>query len=344
MTDSYREQVHIDTHMLPVKEGAQLHIKRIYQRPGRPVFMFHGFAEDGRIYHGGHYKGLAHFLARQGYDCYVVDWRGKGGSWPTVSAYQDYSLQYLILEDIPAVWRFLNSLCNGSPAICITHGFAAPMLLSAIARYPEMIQDIDAMVHFGPYRALSQARWRQRWAIKLLWGSFSQKWFKRLGYLPVKRLGFGTANEPLSFYFDKARWCLGEESSKPAWVDAEDGFDYAGAFASSLVLPPSLYFAAHPQSAWGAADEVKAFIQELASHDARLIVLAAGKGSESDFDFVSMLTSGQAEQQHFPELIQWLRRYGLISESDSNGKFSAQGVEEHHRSGKIMNLVEEPVA
>ena len=56
-----------------------LHLKRIFQNPnGITVFLMHGSVEDGRIYYSKSGKGLAPFLAQQGYDVFEIDNNHKG--------------------------------------------------------------------------------------------------------------------------------------------------------------------------------------------------------------------------------------------------------------------------
>ena len=52
--------------------------------------MVHGMVEDGRIFYHKSGKGLACYLAKQGYDVYVVDLRGIGQSTPKISADSDH--------------------------------------------------------------------------------------------------------------------------------------------------------------------------------------------------------------------------------------------------------------
>lgn len=64
----------------------RLHMRRFYQDPeGEPIWMMHGSIEDGRIFYSPSGKGLASFLAAQGYDVIVADLRGRGKSTPAIS-------------------------------------------------------------------------------------------------------------------------------------------------------------------------------------------------------------------------------------------------------------------
>ncbi|GAA61413.1 hypothetical protein P20652_3290 [Pseudoalteromonas sp. BSi20652] len=84
-----------------------LHLRRIADdnQQGPVVFFMHGAIENGKIFYTHSNKGLAPFLAEQGYRCYVADLRGRGDSKPVISRQAQYGQTESILEDIPA---FIN--------------------------------------------------------------------------------------------------------------------------------------------------------------------------------------------------------------------------------------------
>ena len=72
---------------IPITDTDTLFVRR-FRVEGKAignVFLLHGSIENGRIFYSENNKGLAPFLARNGYDVYVGDLRGRGKSKP---AYQ----------------------------------------------------------------------------------------------------------------------------------------------------------------------------------------------------------------------------------------------------------------
>ena len=66
-------------------DGQQLHLRHIWTKPGGvPIFMLHGLIENGLIFYTEKGKGLACYLAEQGFDVYVADLRGRGKSTPMI--------------------------------------------------------------------------------------------------------------------------------------------------------------------------------------------------------------------------------------------------------------------
>ena len=89
-----------------------LHLRRIAnQQPSGPVvLLIHGAVENGKIFYTHSNKGLAPFLAEQGYCCYVADLRGRGESKPAICKQARYGQTEAIVEDIPAFIEKIEQL------------------------------------------------------------------------------------------------------------------------------------------------------------------------------------------------------------------------------------------
>src|SRR5215203_377312 len=93
---------------IPFRAGEQLHMKRFFTGENDPpVFMLHGSIENGRIFYSASGKGLAPFLASNGYDVFVADLRGRGLSTPSINRHSTYGVHESIMEEIPV---FLNKI------------------------------------------------------------------------------------------------------------------------------------------------------------------------------------------------------------------------------------------
>jgi len=95
MNDQLKEEnIYIEA---PLAKGTKLYlkeelfIKRFYANAnGAPVLMIHGSVENGKIFYSSSGKGFAPYLAKKGYDVFVVDLRGRGQSKPLVNKYSEY--------------------------------------------------------------------------------------------------------------------------------------------------------------------------------------------------------------------------------------------------------------
>ena len=119
--------------------------------------------------------------------------------------------------------------------------------------------------------------------------------------VPAPKLGLGTARESTRCFQDGLAWSRSEQ-----WVDTEDGFDFSAALQQRSWLR-SLYFAAAADRAFGAPEDVRDFMHELGRHDGRLMVLGRAEGTLQDYTHTGLLLHPDAEQDHFPQLLAWLR-------------------------------------
>ena len=84
-------------------------VHRFYtKKGGTPIFLIHGYFEDGRIFFTKKGKGLAPFLAENGFDVFVCDLLGKGESLPKIKKGFNHSQFEIITRDIPTYLAFVR--------------------------------------------------------------------------------------------------------------------------------------------------------------------------------------------------------------------------------------------
>ena len=88
-----------------------------------PVLMVHGMMSNGRVFYSNGGKGLAHFLARHGFDVFVADLRGKGKSTPRIHPGSTHGQTEMICEDIPALHAAVRRLSGGQPVHWVSHSW-----------------------------------------------------------------------------------------------------------------------------------------------------------------------------------------------------------------------------
>jgi predicted alpha/beta hydrolase len=282
----------------------QLHLRRIRRADAidaQPVLMLHGAAEDGHIFYSHSGRGLACYLARNGFDVFVADQRGKGKSWPAIQQHSDFGFHELITEDIPALGAAVARESGGREQTWVTHSLGGPLAAAAIARAGAEALGVRQLVHFAARRQVSAQGWRRRLLLDLLWGRIGGIAVAFEGYLPSNRLGLGTARESARCFADGVAW-----SRDDRWLDPEDDYDYGEALRRHGWLR-SLYFASSTDRAFGAHEDVRDFMHELGRHDGRLLVLGRAEGNLHDYSHTGMLLHPDAELDHFPALLDWLR-------------------------------------
>ena len=293
------------SHYIELGGGERLHLKRIWCDPmGPPLFMLHGAIENGRIFYSGNGKGLAPFLARSGFDVYVADLRGRGGSTPPISRSSHYGQTEAITEDIPAFINHIGELRGRAPEQWIAHSWGGVLLSSCMARYPEYLGMLRSAVYFGSKRSVRVKNIHRLLKVEVMWKRLCPLIAACVGYLPARQMRIGSDSETVRSLSQCNEWV------KPApWVDPGDGFDY-GAAITKAALPPIWYIAAENDHALGHPDDVRDFMDESGPSAAMYSVLSQENGNLHDYDHISMLTHPDAVKDHFPSVVAWLQRYG----------------------------------
>src|SRR5689334_685054 len=140
---------------IPLHAQDMLHLKRFCGNPEGPViFMVHGSVENGRIFYSNNGKGLAPFLAGEGYDVFVADLRGRGLSKPSISRKSRYGLTECILEEIPAFINGIKKIRGNAPLHWIAHSWGGILLLCYYARHKKEVPP-SSMIFFGTKRRIT---------------------------------------------------------------------------------------------------------------------------------------------------------------------------------------------
>jgi predicted alpha/beta hydrolase len=211
-----------------------LHLKRFHINPdGEPVFLLHGSIEDGRIYYSKSGKGLAPFLARQGYDVFIPDMSGKGQSTPKISKRSTQGLTEIITEEIPAILNKIKEFKGEMPQYWIGHSWGGTLQYAYLLRFPNKVK-VKSMVHFGVKRRITAFNWNKLFMINIGWHFLGGIMTKIYGYTPITKLGFGSEDEARNYYYQTNQWFR-----KKRWIDA-DGFNYSAQIRNTN-LPPSLF-------------------------------------------------------------------------------------------------------
>ena len=100
-----RQPTHPPTHLIHLIHSTFTQIRSSSSSNSAPVcVLFHGAISDGRVFYSvKSQKGLGCYLAREGCDVFVADFRGRGASVPPISERHDHGQHELIVDDVRAV-------------------------------------------------------------------------------------------------------------------------------------------------------------------------------------------------------------------------------------------------
>ncbi len=77
-----------------------------------------------------------------------------------------------------------------------------------------------------------------------MWYWLAPKKAKKYGYLPARKLKWGSDDETVKSHYQSMQWA----KVRP-WIDSDDGFDYGHAI-KRLALPPTLHIAGVKDKRW----------------------------------------------------------------------------------------------
>lgn len=192
---------------------------------GAPVgvaVVGHAMMVDRSSVHRTDRPSLATTLAHEGFRVLVPDLRGHGASGPCAGEggtwrYDD------VVDDVGIYLDLASKLEPERPIALVGNSLFGH---AALARLGMRGGRVDAMALFAVNiwnRRWTPSEWR--WALKRSLIASAAVTLRALGYLPVRRLGLGTDDEPASYWTSMLRWVAGD-----VW-DSDDGLDYASGLA-----------------------------------------------------------------------------------------------------------------
>ncbi|CAM2009782.1 alpha/beta fold hydrolase [Acanthopleuribacter pedis] len=299
VADIFYQALHV-----PVAPGVTVHVQRIHgPLPGPPVLLLHGSLGNGRVFYAKSGKGLAPFLARQGFDTYSVDLRGRGGSRPKVSRRADYGQTEALLEDLPAACAAVKQMNGAYPRFWVAHSWGGAMLMSFLARFPALRSHLAAAVFFGSKRVIRRDSLGKKLILNLGFDTLGSLLARVVGYLHGRHLGFGDDAESKKFYRQTRSWLRGAP-----WIDSDDGYDYLQRLQAISPLPV-LHFTGVRDRVMAEAGDIRRFMVEYGGRDSELRVLSRDAGNHKDYGHIDILTEPAAVDDHFPQVVAWFKRW-----------------------------------
>jgi len=280
-----------------------LHIKRFYsdKEKGIPVILIHGAIENGKIFYSNSQKGLAPYLAKNGYDVFVPDLRGRGKSIPKIDKHQTFGMYDMINVDLDLIHKKVEELKPNQKQVWMAHSWGGVMTLSFLAKN-NIANKINKIVFFGVKRRITIFSFQKLWIIDIMWRRVAKLFVMRYGYLPAKRFSFGSDSETKRAYYETDPWV--KKNGK--WIGL-DGFDYIEKL-KNINLPPILSITGENDTVVGHEKDCKLLLEEINAKNYEFKKLGKQFGNAEDYDHVSILTSKNAEEDHFKMIVNWLKK------------------------------------
>ena len=231
------------------------------------------------------------------------------------------------------------------PIHWIAHSWGGVLLSSALIRYPyfflaDNFGNVNSQIWIGTKRTISVSSFDKIIGIDLAWNCLF-RWLampQLVGYLPSKQLKVGSENEPRNYVIEVSNWV----KLKSLWKDIKDQYLYDPSIFSSqkILYPWTLSITGSKDSYLGNPIDVKRFIQEHGETiQEKFVYMIIGKTNGTmekykstqninadentekdkiytekidlnfsrDYGHVDILTHRNAEKDHYPIILKWLK-------------------------------------
>lgn len=263
---------------------------------GEPVVLLHGSFSNRRFWCSPLGIGAGAYLARQGFDVWILELRGHGLS-PRNRDYTKNRVSQYVRYDLPAVAAFVQEQ-NGLAPHWVGHSLGGIVLAAALGGgYLDEASAASAAL-FGSQ--ISRIYWPLKvppveWAGRLLLKGFDQ--------VSGSRLKRGPEDEPIGLVKESLRWhgLFGRfgDSERDWWAGLAD------------VRVP-LLAAAGAGDTQDPAWACRKLFEQFGSAQKEYHCLGKADGFSQNFGHVDMLVSKGAQKEVWPLLSAWLLRAGKV--------------------------------
>ncbi len=291
--------------LIEISPGESIWLGRMGKQNGIPILLVHGAIENSRIFYSEKGKGLAPFLAENGYDVFVTDLRGKGKSIPAANSGKVKAGQYeLITHDLPVLINEIKKeKGEDCPVHLMAHSWGGVLISSWYARFAPENQQIRSFTFFACKRKIYVQHIKRWLMVDLVWTCIGSIATRIKGYLPAKKLRLGAEDEPAGFFFECNKWVYSDH-----WIDPRDQFNYKERF-KEIDFPPVLSLTGMDDHSLGNAYCVKRMLEEINPADLTHIDLGKANGHMHNYGHIDILTHADAPSDHFQLVLNWLNQH-----------------------------------
>jgi len=287
VTPQHRELGEPESHRERTRDGVELSLLRVSNgiQHDTPVLLTHGTFSNAQIC-----TRLASHLAKDGFDCWILELRGHGRSeagpdHPDFERFSEF--------DVPAALQAVQRRTEKEKVFWVGHSGGGLVLLMHLARHPEICAQVQGIVTLASQATDAGVTWANR--TKIVLGAIANN---LLGYAPGPLLKLGPENEFKGVMNQWFRW-----NWDGRWT-GKDGFDYLDAL--SRVDVPALCFAGGGDRFIAPPRGCRRLYDAIGSFDKRMALCAKSEGYREDYSHSRIIASRQAQQEIWPIISEWL--------------------------------------
>jgi len=291
--------------------------------PGRePLILCHGLASNRHFLDYNEHYSLARYLRHMGFDCFVVELRGRGLSLPRHGRRLswDWCFDDYVRDDLPAIIATVKQLTQSPKVLWLGHSMGGMVMFAYLGTQEQ--ESIRAFVAMGSPGAFS-SRYLPAWARGLgraVLQTFSwtplrllARLIAPLAYLlPVE--AYGLPKEVVAGYLSHglANTCNRELLQFLDWIENETfrSDDYSIDYLSRLKDVTTPFLAVLGAKDWIATPRMcRAAFAAFASPDKQLLMLGRKYGQAQEYDHMALVLGLRAPEEVFPQVRDWLRAH-----------------------------------
>lgn len=276
-----------ETFLENTQDGVELALHRVQGeiRHDPPVLLTHGTFSNAQVC-----RLLARYLAREGFDSWILELRGHGQS-KSGPIHPDF--EHFSFFDVPTALDAVRRRTRRENVFWVGHSGGGLALLMHLARYPEASGQIRGIVTLASQATDAGATWSGR--TKIILGALATN---ALGRAHGKMLGLGPQDEFRGVMNQWFRW-----NWSGRWI-GKDGFDYLQALERIEV--PALCLAGGGDRFIAPHQGCRRLYNALGSLDKRMAFCAKSEGYAEDYSHARIIASRRAQQEIWPIILEWL--------------------------------------
>lgn len=252
------------------------------------IFLTHGTFSNKNIC-----LGIANYFAKQGYCCYILEWRNHGNSIQTKTK---FNFETIALYDINTAFSYLFESLKLKSIHCITHSGGGIALSMFLIKHNIYNHKIDSITMFA-CQAFGAAALRKN-KIKIL---LSKYLTFLVGYIPAKKIRLGPHNES---FFTMKQWFNWNLRKK--FYSTDKKFDYRINMVD--VKTPIYSISAKGDTFIAPSIGCKMFLESFGNPDNIFKVYSTDNGNLENYDHSRIIMSRNSAKEIWPSVLKWIEK------------------------------------
>ena len=251
------------------------------------IFMTHGTFSDKRIC-----RGIATYLAKKGYACWIMEWRGHGAS---TLPKEKYNFETIAKKDIPVAFDYLFNDLNIKELSTVLHSGGGAIITMFLIHNQQYISKVKSITMFGTQTTGTANSLKNH--IMLFIGKYVTA---LLGHSYASK--FGRPHDET--YFMMKLWYDWNLSKR---FLGENDFDY-DAQLSKITIP---IFSIHGKKDTFVAPKSgsEQFLNAFPNPKNKFISCGKDNGYSEDYDHGRVMLSRNAEKEIWPQVLNWIEEH-----------------------------------